>query len=160
MSWASQWGERGDKFLVNIPATTLRISHILLKVFINKKFFGARITRKTVSSGIHRSWPRLQEEDTDSTVMIGVRDHIVHTEWQWPYIPPWLKNQPSLVREGGVRPPPFTISTITNKVVVYAPAERAYPYSTPIWTRCSRVNCIPIGLVWLLLNTHYPYLTC
>jgi hypothetical protein len=26
---------------------------------------------------------------------------------------------------GGARPPAFTISTITNKVVVYAPAERA-----------------------------------
>jgi hypothetical protein len=25
---------------------------------------------------------------------------------------------------GGARPPPFTLSTITNKVVVYAPAER------------------------------------
>ncbi len=37
---------------------------------------------------------------------------------------------------GGVRPPPFATSTITDKVVVYAPAERAvalpifllYPY--------------------------------
>jgi hypothetical protein len=26
---------------------------------------------------------------------------------------------------GGARPPPFTISTIMLKVVVYAPAERA-----------------------------------
>ncbi len=37
---------------------------------------------------------------------------------------------------GGARPPPFTVSTITSKVVVYSPAERAgllplflfYPY--------------------------------
>jgi hypothetical protein len=32
------------------------------------------------------------------------------------------KNKPSLVRVGGARPPP----TITYKVVMYAPAERAY----------------------------------
>jgi hypothetical protein len=30
-----------------------------------------------------------------------------------------------LVRGGGARPPPLTIYTITYKVVVYAPAERA-----------------------------------
>ena len=44
--------------------------------------------------------------------------------------------EPPLVRVGGARPPPFTLSTITYKVVVYAPAERAdtlplfrlYPY--------------------------------
>ncbi len=42
----------------------------------------------------------------------------------------------SLVRVGDASPPPFTISTITYKVLVYAPAERAdtlplfllYPY--------------------------------
>jgi hypothetical protein len=33
--------------------------------------------------------------------------------------------EPPLVRVGGARPPPFTLSTITCKVVVYAPAERA-----------------------------------
>ncbi len=41
-----------------------------------------------------------------------------------------------LMRGGGARSPPFTVSTITYKVVVYAPAERAntfllfllYPY--------------------------------
>jgi hypothetical protein len=41
---------------------------------------------------------------------------------------------------GGAGPPPFNISTITYKVVVYAPAERAgkpllfllYPYMT-LW---------------------------
>ncbi len=54
------------------------------------------------------------------------------------YIPSWWKNQPSLVRGGrGVHAqPPFILSTITYKVVVYAPAKRAdtlplfllYPY--------------------------------
>jgi hypothetical protein len=29
-----------------------------------------------------------------------------------------------MVRVGGARPPTFTLSTITGKVVVYAPAER------------------------------------
>ncbi len=41
------------------------------------------------------------------------------------YIPPRWKNQPSLLRLGGARPPPFTKSTIAYTVVVYAPAERA-----------------------------------
>ncbi len=52
------------------------------------------------------------------------------------YIPSWWKNQPWLVRVRGARPPPFTLVTITYKVVVYASAERAdtlplfhlYPY--------------------------------
>jgi hypothetical protein len=35
------------------------------------------------------------------------------------------KNPPWLVRVGGSRPRPFTPVTITNKVAVYAPAERA-----------------------------------
>ncbi len=34
----------------------------------------------------------------------------------------------------GARPLPFTISTITYKVVVYAPAERADTYTSPIST--------------------------
>jgi hypothetical protein len=46
------------------------------------------------------------------------------------------KISPGAVRGGGSRPQPFTISTITHKVVVYAPAEREdtlslfllYPY--------------------------------
>ncbi len=148
MSWASQWGGHGDKFLVNIPATTLRISHILLKVFITKKFFGARITAYMIEA---------QEEDR--IVRIGVRDHRVHTEWQWPF-----SNVHSIMMEksaqpgaggGDVRPSPFTIYITTYKVVVYAPAERADPYTLPyIWTLCSRVNCMPIGLVWISLNTH------
>ncbi len=52
------------------------------------------------------------------------------------YIPPRWKSQPRLVRVGGARPPPFARSTITYKVVVFTPAERAdtlplfllYPY--------------------------------
>ncbi len=43
---------------------------------------------------------------------------------------------------GGARPPPFTLFTITYKVVVYAPAERAdtlplfllYPYMYSVLT--------------------------
>ncbi len=45
------------------------------------------------------------------------------------YIPSRLKNQPSLVRVGGARPPPFTLFTITYKIAVYAPAEWACTYS-------------------------------
>jgi hypothetical protein len=49
------------------------------------------------------------------------------------YIPSWWKNLPRLVRVGDA---PFTITTITYKVVVYAPVKRAdtlplfllYPY--------------------------------
>jgi hypothetical protein len=39
--------------------------------------------------------------------------------------------QPSLVGAGGARPPPFTLSTITSKVVVYAPIC-PLPFS-PLW---------------------------
>jgi hypothetical protein len=43
--------------------------------------------------------------------------HRVHTERQWPIsgVYPIMigKNQPCLVRVGGARPPPFTLSTIT-----------------------------------------------
>ncbi len=67
--------------------------------------------------------------------------HRVHTEWQWP-----LSGVHSIMMEkivqvgegGGARSPPFSISTVTYKVVVYAPAERAdtFPqyYSTSICT--------------------------
>ncbi len=65
--------------------------------------------------------------------------HRVHTEWQWPLfgthsIMMVKSAQPG---EGGsARPPPFALSTIMTKVVVYAPAERTdtlclfllYPY--------------------------------
>jgi hypothetical protein len=55
-------------------------------------------------------------------------NHRVHTEWQWPLFGVYSimmerSAQPS--EDGGVRPPPFTMSTITYKVRVYAPAERA-----------------------------------
>jgi hypothetical protein len=35
------------------------------------------------------------------------------------------KSVQPLVRVGGARPPPFTLSTIMSKVVVYAPADKA-----------------------------------
>jgi hypothetical protein len=38
----------------------------------------------------------------------------------------------SQLRVGGGRPPPFTLSTITSKVVVYALAERADILTPPI----------------------------
>ncbi len=52
------------------------------------------------------------------------------------YISSRWKNQPSLVKVGGARTPPVTLSAITSKVLVYVPAERAdtlplflfYPY--------------------------------
>ncbi len=50
-----------------------------------------------------------------------------YTEWQWPHSVVhsiMMVNQPSLVRVrvGVARPSPFTLSTITSKVGVYAPA--------------------------------------
>ncbi len=36
-----------------------------------------------------------------------------------------VKSAQPVVRVGGARPPPFTLSTITSKVVVYAPTQRA-----------------------------------
>jgi hypothetical protein len=45
----------------------------------------------------------------------------------------------------GARPPPFTIFTITNKVAVYAPAERAdtLPLFLP-YVLCGPANiCLP-----------------
>jgi hypothetical protein len=55
------------------------------------------------------------------------------------------------VRLGGARPPPFNISTITYKVVVYAPAERAdtfplshlYPFMYSVVTLQSTTNTQP-----------------
>jgi hypothetical protein len=76
--------------------------------------------------------------------------HRVHTEWQRP-----LSGVHSIMMEklsqagegggGGARPPPFTIFTITNKIAVYAPAERAdtlhlfhlYLYSESTIGRCT-----------------------
>jgi hypothetical protein len=65
--------------------------------------------------------------------------HRVHTEWQLPLsgVHSIMMEKLAQAAEGGVAPPsPFNISTITYKVVVYAPAERAdtlplflfYPY--------------------------------
>ncbi len=70
----------------------------------------------------------------------------------------------NLVQAGegwGARPPPFTLSTITYKVVVYAPAEMAdtlhlfllypYRYSTPIGTFCVLYDgCILSLGIWFL----------
>ncbi len=70
-------------------------------------------------------------------------NHRVH-EWQYghflAYIPSWWKNQPSLVRVGGARPPHFTISTITWYTVSRTLQLRGqmihcpYFYSTPLCT--------------------------
>jgi len=51
-------------------------------------------------------------------------DTRVHTEWQFPHS--IMMEKLALAGEGGdVRPPPFALFTITYKVAVYAPAERA-----------------------------------
>jgi hypothetical protein len=60
-----------------------------------------------------------------------------YTGWQWPLSDVHTSMIEKLAQAGeGERTPPFTISSITYKVVVYAPAERAdtlpllllYPY--------------------------------
>jgi hypothetical protein len=57
------------------------------------------------------------------------RDHRVHAEWQWPlsgvHSIKGGKISPAQRGVGGARPPPFTLSTITYKVLVYTAAERA-----------------------------------
>ncbi len=58
------------------------------------------------------------------TVM-DAAESIEYTEWQWRTFHHDGKISPCLVRVGDARPPPFTLPTITSKVVVYAPAERA-----------------------------------
>jgi hypothetical protein len=65
---------------------------------------------------------------TQFAAISGWSEHRVHTEWQRP-----LSCLRSIMMEklaqtdegGGARPTPFTIVTITNKVAVSAPAERA-----------------------------------
>ncbi len=57
------------------------------------------------------------------------------------YISSWWKNQPWLLGgRGGARPPPFTQVTITYKVAVCAPAERADTIplfsSIPLYVLC------------------------
>jgi hypothetical protein len=92
-------------------------------------------------------------------------DHRVHTEWQLP-----LSSVHSIMMEklsqpgegGGCSPPPFTISTITYKVVVYAPAERAdilfqlYPYMYSVFTTLPRHFSISlIILVYLIVKIFF-----
>jgi hypothetical protein len=51
----------------------------------------------------------------------------VQINWQWQlfYVHSIMMVKSSQSREGGgAHPPPFTLSTITIKVVVYAPTER------------------------------------
>jgi hypothetical protein len=52
------------------------------------------------------------------------------------------KIRTGLVRVGGARPPPFTLCTITYKVAVYAPAERADTH--PLF------HVYPYVLLWVL----------
>ncbi len=68
-----------------------------------------------------------------------VYKHRVHTErhWAFPGVLSITMVKSAQPGEGGVEiPPPFTLSAITSKALVYAPAERAdilplfliYPY--------------------------------
>ncbi len=72
-------------------------------------------------------------------IVHGDGNHRIHTEWQRPLsgLHHDGKINPGWCRGGGaVRPPTFTLFTITYKVAVYAPAERTdtlplfllYPY--------------------------------
>jgi hypothetical protein len=58
------------------------------------------------------------------------------------YISSWWKNQPWLLGEGGAPPPPFTLVTITYKVAVCTPAERADTLplfsSLPLYVLCGK----------------------
>jgi hypothetical protein len=57
---------------------------------------------------------------------------VQHTEWQWPLVGVHSIMMEKLAQageDGGARPTSFTLSTITYKVVVYTPAERAEPFS-------------------------------
>ncbi len=89
-------------------------------------------------------------------------DHRVHTEWQLP-----LSGVHSIIMEklsqpgegGGCSPPPFTISNITYKVVVYAPAERAdilplfqlYPCMNSVFTTIPRHFSISLNFPFCLI---------
>jgi hypothetical protein len=78
-------------------------------------------------------------------VLAGLATEYLHTEWQWPLSDVhsiMMVNQPSLVRGGGARLPPFTLFTITYKVVVYAPAP-AGRYTPPCF------SSIPICTLWV-----------
>jgi hypothetical protein len=61
-------------------------------------------------------------------VYVNCRVHRVHTEWQRQLFDVHSIMNDKLAQAcegGGAHSPPFTISTITYKVVVYAPLERA-----------------------------------
>ncbi len=58
-----------------------------------------------------------------------------YTEWQWPLFGMhsiMIEKLARLVRVGGARPSPFTISTMTYKAEVYAPWECRYTPPIPI----------------------------
>ncbi len=59
--------------------------------------------------------------DTDllSTIVLTPQSTQSGNGYFLAYMPSWWSNQPSRVRMVGARPPPFTLSTITSKVVVY-----------------------------------------
>ncbi len=62
-------------------------------------------------------------------VLLNFTDERVQIDWQWPlygaYSKKMVKSAQSGDGGGGARPPPFTLSTITSKVVLYDPAMRA-----------------------------------
>ncbi len=68
----------------------------------------------------------------------GNQGHWIRNGHFLAYIPSWQKKSAQPSEGGGARPPPFILTTITYRVVVYAPAERTdtlpYFYSTrPIY---------------------------
>ncbi len=86
---------------------------------------------------------------SESTGMIPVwsTPQIIHTEWQLPLsgVHSIMMEKLCLPGEGGwCTPTPFTISTITYKVVVYVPPERVDTLpSPPISTQL--FLCTPLG---------------
>jgi hypothetical protein len=60
------------------------------------------------------------------------KHHKVQTEWQWSLssLDSFMVVKSAHGEGGGARPPPFTLSTITSKVVVYALSERACRFRT------------------------------
>ncbi len=77
-------------------------------------------------------------------------NHRVHAEWQRPlsgvHSIMMEKNQTSLVIVGGALPPPFTLSTITCKVVVYTPPERADAVPLPLFILYPYMYSVPLTL--------------
>jgi hypothetical protein len=87
---------------------------------------------------------------------LATLENTEYTEWQWllsgvHFIMMVKSAQPG---EGGgvARPPPFTLSTITSKVVVFIPAERAdtlplfllYPNMHSVFKKQQEFHCDPI----------------